>query len=183
MLLQVDILANAITLIERGWCKNAPARDGSGKPCGPGDPSAAAWCVTGAIYCRDYATSALPYFDAEKLVRAVLGFDLDPKKQDSITEWNDNVLRTTDEVLDVLRTAYDAALKAMTVVRTRQLFVSNDPRLLPIIGWRDPSGAFTPDDPDAVVDPTAGIFMIVESNEDTPTIPPPADGNERDPSA
>lgn len=184
MVAEIDILLKAIALIERGWTQRAAARKQDQSPCGPNDPDAVAWCITGAIYNRPSGADFQPHRRAEKLARVVLGFDLDPKKVDSITLWNDNALRTADEVLDVLRAALAAAVQAaqaMTLTRTRQIFVPNNPRLLPLIGWRDPSGAFVPDDAEAEVDLTDGLFMEVESNEDTPTIPPPP-GTQGEPS-
>ena len=98
----IDILDRAIALIGRGWTQRAPARTTGGRPCGPTDPNAVAWCITGAIYHRESGADTLDHLAAERFVRRVLGFDLDPKKVDSITLWNDDRSRVVEDVLQAL---------------------------------------------------------------------------------
>lgn len=181
-----DILSDALTLIECGWCQRAAARSATGEPCGPRDPHAVAWCISAAIYYGAAPTNFQSHFEAEKLVRASLGFDLDPQKRDSITIWNDDPARTVEDVLYALRDARASALRALMhavpmPARTRQLFVPDGYNEPVIIGWRSRSNGFQPDDPEARPDTAHGIFMIVEANEDTPTIPPEPAEPEDDP--
>lgn len=169
-----SILSNAITLIECGWAQRAAARRVDGTPCGPTDAGAAAWCITGALYHRDYSSEwdCAEHRQAERLVRFALGWsdtapDDDPKKRKSLTIWNDAPERTVQDVLLALNAGLRAAL-----TRSRQLFLPHEYHDLPVLGWCDALGNFTSDD-GATVDPTTGVFMTIEVNEDTPTIPPP----------
>ena len=102
----VDIINNAIALIERGWTQRAAARTATGTPCGPRDPDAAMWCVNSAIYSCGTQTQG---FEVEKLVRKIIGYDRDdPTKKpqpESTVAWNDTPKRTQLEVLHVLHTA------------------------------------------------------------------------------
>lgn len=171
-----SVLSNAITLVECGWAQRAAARRTDGTPCGPTDPGAAAWCITGAIYHRDLAAEWDPseHYQAERLVRFALGWpdtkpDDDPKKRKSLTIWNDTPERTADDVLLALNAGLRAAL-----ARSRQLFLPHAYYDLTVIGWRDALGNFISDD-GTLVEPSTGIFMTIEVNEDTPTIPPPKD--------
>lgn len=98
-----DILAAAAALVERGWSQHAAFRDANGEPCDA--KAAVAWCMTAAIYHRDYGTDdPLPHYAAERFVRRVLGFDAKPEKESSVG-WNDEPGRTQQEVVSVLRRA------------------------------------------------------------------------------
>lgn len=84
------------------WCQRAYAmnKDGWGVPYN--DPSAVSWCLRGAI--------AKCYPDLQSYVISLnaVAEAIDPKdfwSGHKIAEWNDNINRTHQEVLDVLRKA------------------------------------------------------------------------------
>jgi hypothetical protein len=167
-----SVLMTAIKLIEHGWTQRAAARRADGSPCGPADDGAAAWCLTAALYIRDYASDTGPCFAAERCVRAVIGLrdrkdDLDDRGPDGTTTWNDSPERTVKDVLAALR----EALRRQAPVR--HLFVPANYREHTLIGWSDEDG-FTPDG-GKPVGAREGLLLAVEATNDTPTMPPPKD--------
>jgi len=165
-----DILSDAIALIERGWSQRTPARRADGTPCGPRDVEAASWCITAAIYHGSDINDFASHYQAERLVRAALGWpdtksDDDPKKRKSLTVWNDAPERTAADVIAAL---------CLARLPVRKLLVPHDYRIAPIIGWLKPDG-FVPDHPTTTFD---GDLLDVEPSNDTPTVPPPRPSNE-----
>lgn len=49
MMTTAETLRAARTLIERGWCKRARARDAAGKAVRPTSRTAVRWCAAGAV--------------------------------------------------------------------------------------------------------------------------------------
>lgn len=86
----------AYELIERGWCREALARDTSGKHVGTNSKSACAWCAVGAID-RVYNTS--PEFEA---ALAKLAAEIGTEE---IGAWNDEPGRTASDVIEAMRRA------------------------------------------------------------------------------
>lgn len=91
----VRILRAAREKIKEGWCQNGMAKDGDGNPADPTDSSAVSWCAYGAIAAVDNGAN----FGADFALRNAVGA--------SVVRWNDNVLRTKDEVLSM----FDKAIR------------------------------------------------------------------------
>jgi hypothetical protein len=46
---KIELIETAKSLLQKGWCKEACARDAEGKPVGVGNEKATAYCLLGAL--------------------------------------------------------------------------------------------------------------------------------------
>ena len=74
---------------ESNWCRQAYARDRSGRHIQPDDPEAVRWCLVGAIHrCYGYGNESLKILNR-------LGFERP-------AHWNDSPKRRFQEVRELL---------------------------------------------------------------------------------
>lgn len=71
-----------------GWCQGAGARDAEGNSVGPGTDRARSWCLLGILM-------RCGRLDAYGKVRMAIGDEM-------LQTWNDDELRTKDQVVAVL---------------------------------------------------------------------------------
>jgi hypothetical protein len=95
-----DALRAVRARIEQGWSQYADARDESGGIVQLGSEDARAWSLLGAFAVA--AKDGIPMNHVGPALRAIA----DVAGTDSLGEWNDDPLRTHEEVLEAL----DAAL-------------------------------------------------------------------------
>jgi hypothetical protein len=84
-----EILLKCAALVRRGWCTGAPAKNADGKPVGPRDQDAVAWCAIGAI--QKICGGPEDGWEARFALRQVLG-------SEGIQEWNDGRARDGEMV-------------------------------------------------------------------------------------
>jgi hypothetical protein len=92
-----DVLREAATLIRRGWCCGADARDCCGVPVAASDPAATAWSLPGALA----VVSERPDTDLVALRDALWGIS-GVIPDSSLEGWNDAPGRSQDETLHML---------------------------------------------------------------------------------
>jgi len=90
------ILLKAAALVRRGWCRNAPAKDADGKPVGPREKTAVAWCAIGAI--QKVCGGPEDGWEARYALRQVLG-------RETIQDWNDTYARDGEMVAKMFEEA------------------------------------------------------------------------------
>jgi len=92
-----DVLDATATLVRRGWCCGAAARDFSGEAVAAYDPAATAWSLTGALALvserADASLGALS--DALWGISGVI-------EESSLDAWNDSTGRTQVQALRML---------------------------------------------------------------------------------
>jgi hypothetical protein len=96
-----DALDSTAALIQLGWCQGASAMTIKGEPCSPDDPDARAWCLSGAMHIA--SMDVRTRYWARRLLTEITGL--------SVENWNDEPLRTIEEVLVALGQASIAAKK------------------------------------------------------------------------
>jgi hypothetical protein len=99
------ILKNARTLIEKGWCQGAWARNKKGKPVQWDNSAAASWCLRGAIHKGAAEASSRDTAGATVTIERILRDRF--HVIDGLTWWNDDPKRTKKDVLKAL----DIAIK------------------------------------------------------------------------
>jgi hypothetical protein len=96
-----DILIKAAELLESSptaWTQKWLARNAEGNTTSPRNPKACSWCALGAIAkVQNLPDAPQLYNQAAKLLASHLGVN--------IVDWNDNHLRTRDDVIKGLRSA------------------------------------------------------------------------------
>lgn len=91
-----DVLRETATLIQRGWCCGADARDCYGVPVAASDPAATAWSLPGALALVSEAET-----DLRALRDALWGISgVIPDW--SLEDWNDAPGRSQADTLDML---------------------------------------------------------------------------------
>jgi hypothetical protein len=103
------LLHDAGTLVEKGWCQGAEARDALGLATEVGAADAAAWSLLGALQAITAADPSTDLQDIGDAVSALAELILDP----SLANWNDSETRTKLEVLSVLKDAEVLALERL----------------------------------------------------------------------
>jgi hypothetical protein len=98
--MSADALRSVRARIERGWSQDADARAAGGEAVRLGSPEACSWSLVGAFALA--ATDGIPMNHVAPALRAIA----EAAGTDSLVEWNDDPMRTHEEVLDAL----DAAL-------------------------------------------------------------------------
>ena len=104
--MMVEILRGAIQRVGRGWKRGELAANRDGEPVSANSPSAVAWTAEGAIWASDFGTN--PCSDVVRFVATVLGLPGGTGNSHhdnpswSISEWNDALGRTRQDVLDGL---------------------------------------------------------------------------------
>ena len=94
-----EILREAKRLIEeKGWCQGADAIDRRGRPVLARSGDAASFCIAGALFAASFAEHGEE--QAIKLFRHCIPETL------SLAQWNDEPLRTPEQVL----AAFDRAI-------------------------------------------------------------------------
>jgi hypothetical protein len=92
-----DVLRETATLIRRGWCCGADARDCFGIAVAASDPTATAWSLPGALA----VVSENPEADLGALRDALWGISgVIPDW--SLDDWNDAPGRSQDQTLEML---------------------------------------------------------------------------------
>lgn len=96
-----DVLERAADLIEPegAWAQRDYARDGTGRPVDPCDPSAVCWCMNGAIAKATGETVILAEMLIDRLFIPAIPLRRAP------VSWNDDACRTQAEVVAALREA------------------------------------------------------------------------------
>jgi hypothetical protein len=103
-----DLLLGARELIERGWTQHSDARAPDGTEVEPWDPAAAAWSLLGSLVATlEHHAEADNGLPLEPLAAALHEL-ADYVDDDSLTTWNDNPLRTHDDIVSVLESAMSA---------------------------------------------------------------------------
>jgi hypothetical protein len=100
----------AAALVASGWCQRDAAVNALGESVNPSDPSAAAWCVWGAL-CRA-ARDAGATIGAFHQARVALEKAIDPKtdhKDIHYGRWNDARERKQEHVVRTLTKAAEIA--------------------------------------------------------------------------
>jgi hypothetical protein len=92
-----DVLRETETLIRKGWCCGADARDCSGGAVTAWDPAATAWSLPGALALVSERHEA----ELEALRDALWGIS-GVIPDSSLEEWNDAPGRSQDETLRML---------------------------------------------------------------------------------
>jgi hypothetical protein len=95
-----DALRAVRARIERGWSQDADARDADGEVVRLGSLEACSWSLAGAFAL--VAMDGIPMSHVVPALRAIA----EVAGTDSLVEWNDDPMRTHEEVLEAL----DAAL-------------------------------------------------------------------------
>jgi len=95
-----SLLRQTATLIERGWCCGAEARDGAGAAVEAADPAAVSWSLLGALVL----VSDRPDASLTALRDALWGIS-GVITDSSLDDWNDRVGRTQTDTLDMLARA------------------------------------------------------------------------------
>ena len=98
-----DHLVKARSYIERGWTQNEYARDAEGECVFAYDPTAVCWCVRGAFRAVDGEWPQSVESDRGAFLLAEVGHI------DSLTNWNDSLSRTQQDVLDLFDKAISVA--------------------------------------------------------------------------
>ncbi len=89
--------------IQMGWCQNTEARDAYGVPCEPTDSDARSWCSTAANSLWPDEPEA-QHILVEMVFRVMdEEYILDVDSSEGIvSQWNDALERTIDEVIAVM---------------------------------------------------------------------------------
>lgn len=109
-----DDLNAVATLLGRGWCQGQPAQSSNGQGCTPASPSAAAWCLLGAIRrvsgVEGTRTTHSAWMRDAQIQRAIRLAMRDGKRLgDFIPTWNDRPRRTQAQVVGLVRRAAEQA--------------------------------------------------------------------------
>ena len=108
----VDLLFRARDLVRSGWTQNADARAADGGERLPWQEDAVEWSLLGALVAaleERHADDDVPLQELAEALHELARF----VDQDSLADWNDDVLRTQDEVAGVLDAAGELAAKAV----------------------------------------------------------------------
>jgi hypothetical protein len=96
----LDVLVGARRqLTEKGWTRGEFAKDKNGSTVATGSDAAVCYCLDGAM--RSLKGDPYSYLDARKMIRRVIGASM------LISDYNDNVARSVDDVLSVLDQAIE----------------------------------------------------------------------------
>lgn len=79
--------------VRQGWCRGAPAVDKNGSSVGSSSSEAVRWCAIGAM-CKETGSDVAKFADLYGLVAA----DLIESRNMSLSEWNDNVASSGEDV-------------------------------------------------------------------------------------
>jgi hypothetical protein len=101
-----QLLGRAQGYVQKGWCQGADATDAFGEPVEPWSAEAARWTLLGAIVAaldRPESSTAqeLPLSALAEAMGALADLIYEP----SLARWNDDPLRSRQEVLTVLERA------------------------------------------------------------------------------
>jgi hypothetical protein len=103
-----EVLIKAAELLESSptaWTQDWLARNTDGNTTSPRNPNACSWCAMGAIAkVQNKPDASQTYDPASRLLASHLGVN--------IADWNDNHLRTREEVIAAMREA--AKLQTVT---------------------------------------------------------------------
>lgn len=103
-----EILEEIAQLIERGWTKQALARDENGQRCGVSREQAVCWCLSGAVLrvtrARNFVTE---YSKVEDLIKKAIlneeGLEM------SLPRWNDSYCSSAAQAAAIVRKAKNHA--------------------------------------------------------------------------
>lgn len=88
-----------IKLIKQGWCQGMNYKDSDGNHCSLNDEKLAKYCLLGALYkVAPVSYSILRYCLIGAISHALVKRGISP----SITDFNDNVVKTKEEVILLL---------------------------------------------------------------------------------
>ena len=94
------IYNKAADLVEKGWIQGEMAKDKNGNSCSSHSENATHWCLAGALNLACFGSISSSSYDS-----LVFFLSLD----DPMTTWNDDLNRTQEDVVELLR---DAAKRA-----------------------------------------------------------------------
>jgi len=97
-----SVLMEAAAIVRQGWCTGAPAKNAEGKPVGPRDKDAVAWCAIGAI--QKICGGPEDGFEARYALRQVIG-------RDTIQDWNDTYAKDAEQVAQAFEDAAKYAVR------------------------------------------------------------------------
>lgn len=93
-----QVLLDAATIVEAGWCQGSNARRANGQRCSHRDLTATQFCLIGAVYCAAENLRGSDFCPATELeaMRQHLGYEY-------IDEFNDRPNMTAATVAEELR--------------------------------------------------------------------------------
>jgi hypothetical protein len=101
-----QLLGRAQDYVRQGWCQGADATDAFGEPVEPWSAEAARWSLLGAIVAAlDHPGSSTSHEPALPALAEAMGALADLIYEPSLARWNDDPLRSQQEVLTVLERA------------------------------------------------------------------------------
>jgi hypothetical protein len=101
-----QLLGRAQDYVRQGWCQGADATDAFGEPVEPWSAEAVCWSLLGAIVAAlDGPGSTTPHELARPALAEAMGALADLIYEPSLARWNDDPLRSQQEVLTVLERA------------------------------------------------------------------------------
>jgi len=98
-----ELLKRAQMRIAQGWTQDQMARDSADRVCDPDSKDAVCWCALGAIRAEGRTPTGGA---AERRLAEVIGRESLFWTYEIVTEWNDALDRTKEEVL----TTFDRAM-------------------------------------------------------------------------
>lgn len=91
--------------VRKGWCQGADATDASGEPVEPWSAEAARWSLLGAIVAALDRPARPGHELPLPALATAMGALADLIDEPSLARWNDDPLRSQQEVLTVLERA------------------------------------------------------------------------------
>jgi hypothetical protein len=111
-----QLLGRAHGHVRQGWCQGADATDAFGEPVEPWSAEAVRWSLLGAIVVAlDRAESSTSHELALPALAEAMGALADLIYEPSLARWNDDPLRSQQEVLTVLERARTICLWPATL--------------------------------------------------------------------
>jgi hypothetical protein len=101
-----ELLGRTQAYVRQGWCQGADATDASGEPVEPWSSEAVRWSLLGAIVVAlDRPGSSTAHELALPALAEAMSALADLIYEPSLARWNDDPLRSQQEVLTVLARA------------------------------------------------------------------------------
>jgi hypothetical protein len=101
----VELLGRVHAYVRKGWCQGADATDASGEPVEPWSAEAARWSLLGAVVAALDRPESPGHELPLTALAVALGALADLIYEPSLARWNDDPLRSQQEVLTVLERA------------------------------------------------------------------------------
>ena len=107
-----ELLHEAASLVEFGWCQGATARTVTGVPVDVCADDAATWSLLGALQAAAFRDQPMEVDDIRVAMEAIGELIVDP----SLSNWNDTPGRTQFEVASLLARAESLAQQSPAAV-------------------------------------------------------------------